>query len=289
MLNLKPLTLDTELQNNVFNAKDHFARTIIDVNKDVKRPPLAVSIGYDDKSYGGVYYPLKFASKGNISMIAGQEKSRKTFFKSLLESNAIGGTANNYTSDIEIKGYLEDNWIISIDSEQSEYDATQTAKRVPFMCGSIPNNYLALQWREYNTQERKQLLEWLFMESEYRNNLGWCIIDGIVDFISDFNDAIESKEITEKLMKYTTLTKAAVTCMLHLNPGSEKLRGHLGTILGQKCEMVSVVQNEGEYSKVKCTRVRGGKPFKDFSIRIDNDWMPYISDDLHKLEQNNII
>lgn len=263
----------------VIDCSAEFLKSKIDFNKKVERPPLAVSIGLDDRSYNGVNYPLKFASYGNISMISGEEKSRKTFFKSLLEANAIGGKSNNYTDTLEIQGYLNDKYIISIDSEQSEYDATMTAKRVPFMCGSIPENYIALQWREYNTTERLQLLEWLFMESEYKNNLGWCIIDGIVDFVKDFNDRIECKQITEKLMKYTSLTNCAVTCMLHLNPGSEKMRGHLGTILGQKCEMVAMVKNEGEYSTVICKRVRGGKPFKTFTIRIDRDWMPYVSQD----------
>jgi hypothetical protein len=267
---------------NISVSKSDFDSCIVDFNQKVERPPLAVSIGYDDKSYGGVHYPLKFGSLGNISLITGQEKSRKTFVKSLIEACAIGGKANNYTDTIEIKGYLEDKYLISIDTEQSLYDTVMTAKRVPFMVGAIPDNYISIMWREKTTIERLQLLEWLYMESPYRNNLGMTMLDGVVDCVQDFNNQTECKEFTEKLMKYTSLTNSHLCGLLHLNPNSDKLRGHLGTILGQKCEMVMIVENKGEYSECRCKVIRGGKPFKTFTIRVDDDWMPYISDDLDK-------
>lgn len=265
------------------NVHKVFKDTILDIGQEVERPPLAVSIGFDDKSYGGVHYPLKFGSLGNISLISGQEKSRKTFVKSLIEACTIGGKSNNFTNNIEIRGYLQDKYLISIDTEQSLYDAVMTAKRVPFMVGAMPDNYISLMWREKSTLERLQLLEWLFMESPYRNKLGLTMLDGVVDCVQDFNSLTECKEFTEKLMKYTSVTNSHLCGLLHLNPNSDKLRGHLGTILGQKCEMVMIVTNEGEYSTCRCKVVRGGKPFKDFTIRIDGDWMPYISNDLESI------
>jgi len=277
----KPDLLKTkkEITTEVIDLASEFKSTILDLKKDVPRPPLAVSIGYDDKSYGGVHYPLKFGSMGNISLITGQEKSRKTFVKSLIEACAIGGKSNNYTRTLEIKGYLQDKYLISIDTEQSEYDSVMTAKRVPFVTGLDCENYISLMWREKTTRERQQLLEWLYMESEYRNNLGMVVLDGVVDVVQDFNSLTECKDITEKLMKYTSVTNSHLCGLLHLNPGTDKIRGHLGTILGQKAEMVMTVENLGEYSVCKCKVIRGGKPFKTFTIRIDDNWMPYISDD----------
>lgn len=271
------------VENDIIeNISDVFKQTIIDINSVVERPPLAVSIGYDDKSYGGIHYPLKFGSMGNISLITGQEKSRKTFVKSLIESCTIGGKSNNYTSTLDIKGYLDDKYLISIDTEQSLYDALMTAKRVPYMVGNIPENYISLMWREKTTSERLQLLEWLYMESPYRNNLGLTMLDGVVDCVQDFNSLTECKKLTEKLMKYTSVTNSHLCALLHLNPNTDKLRGHLGTILGQKAEMVMIVENKGEYSECRCKVIRGGKPFNTFTIRIDDYWMPYISDDLEQ-------
>lgn len=273
--------IDEGIKTNIIDVSE-FNKCIVDVNATIKRPPLALSIGIDDKSYGGVFYPLKFASLGNISMIAGEEKSRKTFVKSLLEANYFGGKSNNYTDTVEIKGHSPNKWLVSIDSEQSLYDVTMTAKRVPFMCGSNPKNYLPIKLREKTTDQRLEILHWLFTKSEYKDNLGMVFIDGVVDFVKDFNSLTECKEFTEKLMKYSSDCNCNITCMLHLNPNSDKMRGHLGTILGQKCEMVMLVKNEGEYSKCSCKVVRGGKPFKDFTIRVDDDWMPYISEDMEK-------
>lgn len=269
-------------ENTIIDVLSTFKSTIIDIDANIKRPPLAVSIGHDDKPYNGVHYPLKFGSLGNISLITGQEKSRKSFVKSLIEACAIGGNANNYTSDIEINGFIEGKYIISIDSEQSLYDATMSAKRIPFMVGNKYDKYIYLMWREKTTNERLQLLDWLFNESEYKNNLGIVFIDGIVDFVKDFNSLTECKDFTEKLMTYSSKTNSHICGVLHLNPNSDKIRGHLGTILGQKAEMVMIVENKGEYSECRCKVVRGSKPFKPFSIRIDNDWMPYISEDLEQ-------
>ena len=268
------------------NISDVFKNTIIDINQKVDRPPLVISIGYDDKAYGGVHYPLKFGSLGNISLITGQEKSRKTFVKSLIEACAFGGKSNYYTDTLEIKGYLDNKYVISIDTEQSLYDSVMTAKRVPHMVGALPDNYISLMWREKTTKERLQLLEWLYMESEYRKNMGLTFLDGVVDCVQDFNSLTECKEFTEKLMKYTSVTNSHLCGLLHLNPNSDKIRGHLGTILGQKAEMVMIVENLGEYSECKCKVVRGGKPFKTFTIRIDDEWMPFISNDA---EQNHIL
>ena len=266
-------------QNTDIDAAKVFQDTMIDLNEIIERPPLAISIGYDDRSYQGVHYPLKFGSLGNISMITGEEKSRKSFLKSLIEACTIGGRANNYTGDLEIKGYIDGKYIISIDSEQSKYDVWMNGNRIKKMVGKVPETYKILMWREKTTSERLQMLDWLFMKSPYKDNLGLVILDGYVDFVNDFNSQTESKEFTSKLMKYSTVANCHITGVLHLNPGSEKVRGHLGTILGQKCECIAMVKNEGEYSTVSCKVVRGSKKFKDFTIRIDNDWMPYVSDD----------
>jgi hypothetical protein len=251
----------------------------IDLLHQYERPPLALSIGVDDRDYNGVHYPLRYGTYGNISLIKGEEKARKSFLKSLLLACAIGGKANNYTDDIQITGHdLQDKYIIDVDTEQDTYDVWLNATRIPKMVGTIPPNYVSLKWREYTSTERLQLLEWLFNESEYKDKLGIVSLDGYVDFLKDFNSLEESTQFTQKLMKFTTQSKCHLTGVLHLNPDSTKARGHLGTILQQKCETVTIIKDMGDYSKVYCQSSRG-KRFNDFNIRVDNNWLPYISDE----------
>ena len=261
------------------NIEDDFNETLIDLDEVIDRPPLAISIGYDDKSYNGTFYPLKFGSLGNFSIITGQEGSRKSFVKSLLEACAIGGKSNNYTGSTEIKGYIEGKYVISIDGEQSKYDVWLNGKRIDKMVGARYDKYKLVSWREKSKEERKVYLNWLFMESPYKDNLGLVFIDGYVDFIYDPNDQTECGIFWDLIMKYSSICNCHISGILHLNPNSDKMRGHMGTIGGQKSEMVMMVGNKGDYSEVTCKKVRGGKPFKDFTIRIEDDWMPYISED----------
>lgn len=276
----EPFVLDkAKKETSVKDLERVFNASVIDLKKAVSRPPLAISIGWDDRSYKGSYYPLRFATYGNISMIQGEEKSRKSFLKSLIEACAIGGNSNQFTNGIDIMGHdMIGKYVISIDAEQDEYDAWLNGARIPEMVGNHYENYKMLKWREKNKTERLELLDWLFMASPMKNNIGLVVLDGFVDFVNDFNDLKECDDFTAKLMKYTSLCRCHIMGVLHLNPGTEKGRGHLGTILGQKCETVVNIKNMGEYSLVSCKRSRG-KKFEDFTIRINSDWLPYVSED----------
>lgn len=262
-------------QTNVVEELDFslmFNNCTIDLEKQYELPPLAISIGRNDNGY-----PLILGTYGNISLINGEEKSRKSFFKSLIEACTIGGNAVNYSEDI--KGHnLKDRYIISLDGEQDEFYAYSNGVRIPKMVGALPENYKVLKLREYTKRERSQFLEWLFMESSYRKKLGVVFLDGYVDFCKNFNDLEESDLFTQSLMKYSSLANCHISGILHLNPGTEKARGHLGTILQQKCETVVIVKDGGDFSIVECKRARGIK-FDAFAMRINEKGLPYVSTD----------
>lgn len=250
----------------------------LDLKSKVSKPQLAISIGYDDIAYNGEFNHLIFGTFGNISMIKGEEKARKSWLKSLLLGCCFEGNSVNYSSDI--KGHnLQDKYVIDLDTEQDAYYSRLGADRICKMYGTpqspvIPDNYIAINLREHNAKIRRDYLKWLFMESEYRNKLGVVSIDGYVDMLDNFNDLVESTEFTQSLMKYSTLSKAHITGVLHLNPGQDKARGHLGTILQQKCETVVIIKDEGDFSSVTCQRGRG-KKWDAFGISVNKDWLPY--------------
>lgn len=264
-------------KEEVVDFGEMLKRTRIDLEVEPPRAPLAISIGKDDRSYGGIHYPLRFGTYGNISMIKGEEKARKSFLKSLILACSIGGNANNYSDDI--MGHdLQDKYILDIDTEQDDFDVWLNAVRIPKMVGAVPSNYISMKLRNSKPKERLEYIEWLFKESEFKNKIGICSIDGFVDCVSDFNDLHECNDFVQKLMTWSSEEKAHITGILHLNPGSTKARGHLGTLLQNKCETVVIIKDAGEYSEVTCQRARG-KKFKDFAIRVDDDWLPYVSED----------
>lgn len=270
-LNLNLAKVGDEIKTDFKAMHD---KSVINLSEKPARAPLAISIGYDDVAYKGTNYPLRFGTYGNISMIKGEEKARKSWLKSMILACAIGGSANLYADEIH-GHHLSEKLIIDIDTEQDSFDAWMVADRVQRMVGAMPPNYIPVMLREYSSKERLDYLDWLFMESDFRNNLGLVSIDGFVDMVEDFNSLKECKDFTQRLMKYSTLTKCHITGVLHLNPNSDKARGHLGTILQQKCETVVIIKDEGDYSSVICQRGRG-KKFKPFGITVNSDWLPYV-------------
>jgi len=263
---------------------DVHKKSTVDLNTKPTRPPLAISIGLDDKSYNGIHYPLRFGTFGNISMIKGEEKSRKTWAKSLILACAIGGTANLYAPDI--KGHdLVGKYIIDIDTEQDAHDSWNTADRIRRAVGGIHSYYICVKLREYSAPQRIAYLEWLFTKSQYKDKLGIVSLDGYVDFLADFNSLTESMEFTQRLMKYTTMANCHITGVLHINPGTDKARGHLGTILQQKCETVLIVKDMGDYSEVICQRSRG-KKFKTFGLNVNDERLPYVMQDYEPVKED---
>lgn len=276
---LKKIDIHNPIEESLdINFNEIHKKVLVDIEVVPPRPPLAISIGKDDRRYAGVHYPLRFGTFGNISMIKGEEKARKSFLKSLILSCSIGGLSNNYSENI-IGHDLSDKYILDIDTEQDDYDVWLNASRIPKMVGVLPDNYKSLKLRHMKSSERVEYLDWLFLESQYRGKIGIACLDGYVDFLKNFNDLEECSSFVQKLMTHSSESKCHIMGVLHLNPGSTKARGHLGTLLQNKCETVVIIKDAGEYSEVICQRARG-KKFQDFTIRINDEWLPYVSDDI---------
>jgi hypothetical protein len=59
-------------------------------------------------------------------------------------------------------------------------------------------------------------------------------LDGLVDCVIDPNDQAESKAYITELSGIALNHNCSIWSVLHVNPGTEKMRGHLGTIMAQK-------------------------------------------------------
>ena len=61
-----------------------------------------------------------------------------------------------------------------------------------------------------------------------------CFIDGLLDVVNDFNSNTECQEIVYDCMQCATKYGISLWCLVHQNPGGDKLVGHLGSILERK-------------------------------------------------------
>lgn len=106
-----------------------------------------------------------------------------------------------------------------------------------------------------------------------------CFIDGLLDVVADFNDNIECQDLIFKCMKVASHYNTSLWCVLHQNPGGEKLVGHLGSFLERK--VTDVIQTKkskdettGEVAfEVKQKKARS-RDFNDWKFRVlpINSW-----------------
>lgn len=268
------LTIDNIAKENKLDFTEMYKNCLVDVSLELPPPPVALSIG--TYTYKGFEYPIPFGTYGNFSCLVGASKSMKTFLKSALLASYIGGRSNNYFPDM--RGHeTKDKIILDIDTEQSLWHTQRVARRVCEMVGSNYDLYKPFTTREYDAKERFQFIEWLMMESEFRNDLGLVAIDGSADIMQSVNDLDEANKITQGMMTWTTKTNAHIATVLHRNHGSDKPTGHLGSSIMKKAETVAFVTREDDSTKVTADYCRN-YPFKEFYFNLDENHLPQIDE-----------
>jgi len=249
--------------------------SFVNTEKTLDYPPVAISFG--DITLGQQTFPIPFGTYGNFSCVVGASKSKKTFLKSLLLASYIGGNANSYANDVKThRNTLK--YVIDIDTEQGEWHSQRVFKRVDEIVGKKYSCYKPFYLRKYNYYERLQFIEWLFMESEYKDNIGLFSIDGIADLVNDVNDLKQSNLVAESLMKWTEISKCHLITILHKNFGSSKPTGHLGSAILKKAETVvftSQDESNREIIDVKFEYTRSF-PIDDMTMIIDNNGLPIL-------------
>ena len=217
-------------------------------------------------------------SRGNISAICGEAKSRKTFLTSALVASAIALPAeriNNF-KNICNNMYLSVLWV---DTEQGEQHVRKVIKRITQMTGAalggavVEPRLTTLALRELAPHERRQML----YDAMRVGNYDIVVIDGIADLQRNTNDLEESDALVTELMALSTRSRTHIICVLHTNPGSDKARGHLGSSLQRKAESVLFVHRVGEKSIVEPQFCRT-EPFERFAFEINAEGIPEIVD-----------
>lgn len=91
------------------------------------------------------------------------------------------------------------------------------------------------------------------------------IIDQCADLTMSVNDEVSNKKIINRLEKLAQSTGAGIITVIHQNESSangSKARGHMGSILEQKCISSVAVNKRGSEFIVQATKIREGVPFK---------------------------
>jgi hypothetical protein len=198
---------------------------------------------------------------GNFSVIIGKAKSRKSFSVAIATAAALGGTSNIGG----ITGKLPEGKrrVLYFDTEQHPYHVQMAAHRIAHLAGHPKKDLDTLEvyaLRPYAPAMRTKLINEAINNTP---NIGLVIIDGIRDLINDINSPQEATDISTALLSWTQEKDIHIITVLHQNKGNEHARGHLGTEMINKAEMVLVVErneNDPNISEVRAAEAKNIEP-----------------------------
>lgn len=187
-------------------------------------------------------------ARGNAQLVKGREKTGKSAIGIALMVAAMKG---NF---LQIEPNRDDYTLLWIDTEQDKATLRERAKAALKMaCEASTNGRLQIVTLKGESPAGRLKIA-LTAIRETKPDL--VFIDGVVDLCEDFNDNKQSATVTNELLKATEENKCAILCVIHTNKKDEEARGHLGTILQQKCSEVYEVTKNGDTATIRQDKCR---------------------------------
>ena len=240
---------------------DLLKKYLLDPTEQISNPPSVLELRLGLETY-------TLGTAGNISLIQGKAKSRKSYFMSALAAAAIReGYANNLLKSGIVKGT-----VLYFDTEQGDYHAQRVNQRILHLAG-IPVEkgqehlkYFALRRADTNA-DRLAIIEYVLNRLE---GVSLCIIDGIVDVAKGVNEEEEAIALVSKIMKLSSDKNLHIATVLHENKNDRGAKGHLGSYLVQKSETVYGVSRseDGHSTYIEGLYTRNAS-FPDLELTID--------------------
>lgn len=250
-------------------------RCYIDTSIPVIKPPVIMRI----KTKIGIENTFtRVFTLGNFSAIIGKSKAKKTFLATMFMACAAKGGRLDYTIEADLPSGRPG--VVMFDTEQSNYDAYISAKRVCDMAGRYKDNFGSFDLREFAPLERCDIID-RFIEKR-SHGVSFIVIDGIADLAMAINDEIEASRVVSLLMKWTKVYNIHICVILHQNKNDNFATGHLGSSIMKKAEcIISVTKDTSDNtrSEINCDYIRGAMEFDKFAITIDDLGIPKVAPD----------
>ena len=253
------------------------------------------------KDYPEPYYLLEFngvpfSPLGGIQAISGQKKNGKSFVLTQLMAAVLGQDSERvkkYLPGLTVPQRTIDHLghlprVLYCDTEMEELNSAKVLRRVHWLCEwDIKRHHDRFDVLWLRTVERDEATKESAHEKRFRlireviDGLKPDIvfIDGVRDIIGDFNNNEESAALVLRLMSLAQKKGICIWNALHMNPrpgndDESKMRGHLGTELGNKVTdtLVSIKKKtaSGVIFTVKQQDARG-KDMDDWRFEVTDD------------------
>ncbi|MBR4387579.1 MAG: AAA family ATPase [Prevotella sp.] len=217
---------------------------LLRITTQTELPPENPTISIDSVPFFGM---------GDIGAIKAKQKAGKTTLLKVLVATWMIGLL------FRLKSELINAKVLWLDTEQKSQDVKKIIDDVKQMSG-VEDDYLDRHLKLYTvrTLSYKTLMDdTKLLVSTYHPHV--LIIDGLVDFIESFNDEAMSHQLINELVMLSERYNCAIITVLHENKSDadHNMRGHLGTMLGQKAGTVLKCAKDGnDVITVSCSDSR---------------------------------
>ena len=230
---------------------------------------------YDEPQWTLTKDGIGFAPLGNIMAIAAPMKAGKTWLMQILSGAVLRGEY------MGLQCPMEEARVLWFDTEQYKFDTQMILRRMQQICGwsheEDNERFKIFSLRDFKRQDETQSMAVNRMQlikaavEWYRPQV--VMVDGIRDLLDDFNDLQESARVVQDFMSLTSEYGCAIWNVLHVNPNSEKMRGHLGTELQNKVTDIFSVEKKKAGTEVTFKVTQTAARHRDidsFTFRIDD-------------------
>ncbi|MBP6023932.1 hypothetical protein [Ferruginibacter sp.] len=212
--------------------------------KNIPQPEPTITIG-----------GAAIASPGNITGISAAAKAGKTAFTGVLLAGAISQTGDiDGFNDVEVIPNSQGRAVIHFDTEQSEADQQYFVNTIlrRAKIESTPDYYRSYNIRQLNIDNYREVTDNICeLSCTAFNGVHLIVIDGGADYITSVNDESAAYNIVQYYTHLSIRYNCPVIIIVHLNPGSDKERGHFGSEVQRKCYGLLTVSKEGDISTVQ--------------------------------------
>ena len=252
-----------ERMTNEYN--ELFKDYVIDRNVEYPDPEYLIEIG-----------GVPTLPKGNLVALSAKWKNGKTFFCQVLGAIFLG--SDQFAN---CRSRQDEGRMLFFDTEQAESDTARIQKTIEVMTpGQRHSDFRVFCLREAvidkdidqnATVSRFDLINRAIMQEQP----DLVFIDGIADLIYNYNDVIESQEVVNKLAAIANRHNCCIIVVMHQNKGRQdkNMKGHLGTMLYQKCSDVFNVEKCGSLF-VASHAVSRHRNSEDIAFKLDANAVP---------------
>lgn len=262
-----------------YELKKILAERFNDPDEIIEAPPTVLGIRRKDLKIAPIF------TAGNISVIKGKAKSKKTYLLSMFTSSAVSN--NEIFTNIVPSIPKNKKQILYFDTEQSKYHSSRLSNRIRKMSNCDNQHFGSFTFRGLDGKKIIALIDYSLV---LYKEVSLIIIDQIADVVSSLNDEKEAVAIIKHLEFISNKYDIHICVIVHQNKDNNYAQGWLGTQLMKKAETIIEVQKNDMFPNVSIVKpdLTRDIEFDEFSIKINDFGYPEICSNFEHEQINDV-